>query len=112
MLAVRSQLQLQKVTPWGADDGPVCLKPAARVCVCAHVQVGEAEHTLPLVERLLRCENEAAHARIADLLWDAGSDAEALQQLEQLAQQELAGWEQQLRERGGAASSDDVTAEG
>ena len=72
--------------------------------------MGESEETLPIVERLLRCENEAAHARIADVLWDSNSDGEAMQQLEQLALQELAGWEQQLRERGAAA--DDVTAEG
>jgi hypothetical protein len=73
--------------------------------------VGEAEDTLPLVERLLRCENESAHAGIADLLWDAASDAEAMQQLEQLAQQELQGWEQQLRERG-SASSEETAVEG
>jgi hypothetical protein len=63
------------------------------------------------MERLLRCENEAAHARIADLLWDASSDAEAMQQLEQLAIQELAGWEQQQRERG-ADSRDEGSVEG
>lgn len=73
--------------------------------------MGEAEDTLPLVERLLRCENESAHAHIADLLWDAASDAEAMQQLEQLAQQELAGWEQQQRERG-SASSEEAAVEG
>jgi hypothetical protein len=75
------------------------------------MQVGESEDTLPIVERLLRCENEAAHARIADLLWDASSDAEAMLQLEQLAQQELAGWEQQQRERG-ADSRDEGSFEG
>jgi hypothetical protein len=74
--------------------------------------VGESED-LPLVERLLRCEAEAAHARIAAVLWDSSSDAEAMQQLAQLAQQELAGWEQQQRERGRAASGgDDAVAEG
>jgi hypothetical protein len=36
-----------------------------------------------------------------------------MQQLAQLAQQELAGWEQQQRERGRAASGgDDAVAEG
>lgn len=93
--------------PLVAADVPVCPPqndgPA--------VQVGESDDTLPIVERLLRCENEAAHTRIADLLWDSSSDAEAMQQLEQLALQELTGWEQQLRERGGA-SADDVTAQG
>lgn len=74
-------------------------------------QVGESDDSLPLVERLLRCENEAAHAAIAELLWDASSDAEAMQQLEQLAQHELAGWEQQLRERG-SASSEESAVEG
>lgn len=59
------------------------------------------------MERLLRCENTTAHARVADLLWDATSDGEAAQQLEQLAQQELAGWEQQLRERGSSRDDDD-----
>jgi hypothetical protein len=81
------------------------------MCPPVCYQVGEAEDTLPIVERLLRCENESAHARIADLLWDAGSDAEAMQQLEQLAVQELAGWEQQQRERG-AASSDEAATQG
>lgn len=73
--------------------------------------MGESDDTLPIMERLLRCENEAAHARIADLLWDASSDAEAMQQLEQLAIQELAGWEQQQRERG-TDSRDEGSVEG
>lgn len=86
------------------------LPPSLRPCDNAW-QVGESDDTLPIVERLLRCENEAAHARIADLLWDASSDAEAMQQLEQLALQELAGWEQQQRERG-ADSRDEGSVEG
>lgn len=65
------------------------------------------------MERLLRCESEAAHQRVADLLWDATSDAEAMQQLEQLASQELSGWEQQLRERGaGERSSEEAAVAG
>lgn len=68
---------------------------------------------MPLVERLLRCESEAAHARIAATLWDATSDADAMQQLEQLASQELSGWEQQLRERGaGDRSSEEAAVAG
>lgn len=79
----------------------------------ADPRVGESEDTLPIVERLLRCENEAAHQRIADVLWDAASDAEAMQQLEQLGRQELSGWEQQLRERGsGDRSSEEAAVAG
>jgi hypothetical protein len=64
-----------------------------------------------LVKRLpaVCCKSESAHARIAQLLWDAGSDADAMQQLEQLAQQELVGWEQQRRERGSAGSDEAAT---
>jgi hypothetical protein len=71
------------------------------------LQVGESEDDLPLLERLLRCENEAAHGPIADVLWDSASDAEAEQQLLQLAAQQLAGWEAQLK----ASSRGDVADE-
>jgi hypothetical protein len=70
------------------------------------VQVGESEDDLPLLERLLRCENDAAHGPIADILWDSASDAEAQQQLQQLAAQQLAEWEVQLK-----ASSRDAADE-
>ena len=33
-------------------------------------ELGEDLESLPLLERLLRCENSAAHERIAAILWD------------------------------------------
>ena len=50
---------------------------------------------LPPLERLLRCEAEAAHERVADALWDAASDADAVARLELIAAdaRQLAEWE-------------------
>lgn len=72
--------------------------------------------SLPLVERLLRCELEAAHSHVADTIWDSSSDAEAMQQLEALAQQHLKDWEQQMklssRGDGTAAAEANMTVAG
>jgi hypothetical protein len=72
--------------------------------------VGESEDSLPPVERLLRCESEAAHAAIAELLWESQSDSEAMAQLAHAADTELPRWEQQLRER--PDDGGDATAQG
>lgn len=40
-------------------------------------RLGEELDSLPFLERLLRCENPAAHDAIAGAMWDAASDAEA-----------------------------------
>jgi hypothetical protein len=76
------------------------------------VQVGESEDDLPLLERLLRCENDAAHSPIADILWDSSSDAEAQQQLQQLAAQQLADWEAQLKSSSRGDAADEAAVEG
>ena len=78
------------------------------------MQAGEKLDALPLLERLLRCEVPAAHDAIADVLWDAPSDAEAAQRLEALAEQELAAWEAEASGADGANHRDeaDERAEG
>ncbi|KAL4424986.1 hypothetical protein ABPG77_002871 [Micractinium sp. CCAP 211/92] len=63
----------------------------------ACTELGETVEGLPLLERLLRCENEAAFGPMADALWDAGSDAEAEAALLRLAGEHLEGWEAELR---------------
>lgn len=63
----------------------------------ACTELGETVEGLPLLERLLRCENEAAFGPMADALWDAGSDAEAEAALLRLAGEYLEGWEAELR---------------
>ena len=63
------------------------------------------------LERLLRCENEAAFRPLAEALWEAGSDAEAEAALRRLAGDSLAGWEEELR-AGGDRGRDEGQAEG
>lgn len=77
-----------------------------------HLQLGEELGSLPLLERLLRCENEAAHGPIADIIWDSSNDAEAVQQLEALGGQQLAEWEQQLKASSRAEGPADMAVEG
>ncbi len=79
--------------------------------VLHHLQLGEVEQDLPLLERLLRCEHEGAHSEIAAIVWDAASDAEAVMQLEALAGRQLDGWNAEVR-AGSRDARDDVTAEG
>jgi len=55
--------------------------------------MGETLDSLPLLERLLRCELPEAHERISHVIWDAASDAEAVLQLEVLADAHVVGWE-------------------
>jgi len=66
-----------------------------------------------LLERLLRCENEAAHGPIADIIWDSSSDAEAVSMLSRLAHSQMLEWEQQLRVSSKEDAVDvDIIAEG
>jgi hypothetical protein len=75
------------------------------------LQLGEALDDLPLLERLLRCEAEAAHAVIADTLWEAESDADAVTQLEKVAAQQLMRWEEEVREERGRGGTGDAATE-
>eukprot|EP00775_Hariotina_reticulata_P009095 gene9095-9265_t len=79
----------------------------------ADSRVGEKEDTLSLLERLLRCENEAAHGPIADIIWDSTSDGEAVSLLSKVAEAQLPEWEQQLRASSREDTADvDMIAEG
>ena len=48
--------------------------------------------SLPLLEQLLQCQNKSAHEAIADTLWRAESDADAVVQLRRLADEQLRQW--------------------
>lgn len=63
-----------------------------------------------LVERLLCNESEAAHAAIADALWEAASDDDAMSALESLARENLAAWEAEVR--GGPGGGSDRETQG
>lgn len=79
----------------------------------ASAELGETADGLPPLERLLRCENEAAHGPIAEALWDAACDADAVAALERLAGGELRAWEEELRASGGRDERrDDRQSEG
>ena len=64
----------------------------------AMAELGEELDSLPLLERLLRCDSGAAHAAVSAALWDSGSDAEAAAQLEALAGANLVAWEAAARD--------------
>ena len=66
----------------------------------------ESADALDPVERLLRNANEAAHAAIADALWDAASDGEALAALARLQADRGEAWEQEVR-AGGDSTRDE-----
>ena len=57
-------------------------------------ELGETLEALPVLERLLRCENTAAHKEIAWALWDSHSDAQAATYLKLLAADKLLEWEE------------------
>lgn len=79
----------------------------------ACAELGETVEGLSPLERLLRCESEAAHGPIAEALWDAASDADAVTALERLAAGELGAWEEELRSSGGRDERrDDRQSEG
>lgn len=80
----------------------------------ACTELGETVEGLAPLERLLRCENEAAFGPIAEALWEAGSDADAVTALERLAAEGLAEWEEGVRagSREGRDSDRDDRSEG
>jgi hypothetical protein len=61
-------------------------------------ELGEELDSLPLLERLLRCESGDAHAAVSAVLWDSGSDAEAVATLDALADANVTVWEAAARE--------------
>jgi hypothetical protein len=65
-----------------------------------------------VLERLLRCSSTDAHEKIAGILWDATSDATAVQQLTQLADEELLHWEQAVEEAADDSGKLDALATG
>ncbi len=65
---------------------------ATRVGI-AEPEIGEDLDSLPLLERLLRCPCEDAYEPMAEVLWESSTDAEAVQALERLADQNLTTWE-------------------
>lgn len=83
--AVYGQASLQQPLLSTRWDGIAC------------TELGETVDGLPPLERLLRCENEAAFGPMAEALWEAASDAEAEAALLRLAADGLQGWEEQLR---------------
>ena len=62
-------------------------------------ELGESLESLPLLERLLRCENREAHKEIARALWDSHSDSQAATYLKLLAAEKLLIWEDTATER-------------
>eukprot|EP00472_Partenskyella_glossopodia_P012652 CAMPEP_0197540850 /NCGR_PEP_ID=MMETSP1318-20131121/66832_1 /TAXON_ID=552666 /ORGANISM="Partenskyella glossopodia, Strain RCC365" /LENGTH=139 /DNA_ID=CAMNT_0043099957 /DNA_START=625 /DNA_END=1044 /DNA_ORIENTATION=- len=53
------------------------------------------------LEALLRCTNDEAHNTIANVLWDAGTDAEAVEDLIKIAESnQLHDWEEELKSGG------------
>lgn len=74
----------------------------------ACAELGETVEELDPLERLLRCENEAAFGPIAEALWEAGSDADAEAALLRLAADSLAAWEEELRASGRDSGRDEA----
>lgn len=64
----------------------------------AMAELGEELDSLPLLERLLRCESSDAHAAVSSALWNSASDAEAVGELESLADASVVAWEAAARE--------------
>lgn len=63
-------------------------------------RVGETLEGLSWIERLLRCEHLDAHGAIADALWEATSDADAMTALNRIGSERVLGWEELVREGG------------
>lgn len=59
----------------------------------ADANLGESLESLSPLERLLRCESEAAHEQVAAALWDSSSEQDAGAQLEKIAADSLLEWE-------------------
>lgn len=67
----------------------------------AQAELGESLGALDPLERLLRCEADSAHGVVAEALWEAGSDEEAVAALRALAAARLGGWEAEVAAGGG-----------
>ena len=76
----------------------------------ACAELGETLRSLGELERLLRCEAESAHLAIADALWEAAGEAEAVASLELLAGERLAEWEAEAVRSSGDGRGDDRDA--
>ncbi|DBA99467.1 hypothetical protein WJX82_010728 [Trebouxia sp. C0006] len=59
----------------------------------ADENLGESLDSLSYLERLLRCESEAAHEHLAAALWDSDNEQHAVSQLEKLAGEHVPEWE-------------------
>jgi tRNA-dihydrouridine synthase 3 len=111
---------LQRLNQAPMQHSPVCRsRPcAANLCTMRAPQVGETEEGLPPLERLLRCDQEAAHLAIADALWEAPSDADAVAALTRMAGADLAAWEAEgragrgARGEGGRSGDDEQEGQG
>ncbi|GLC44902.1 hypothetical protein PLESTB_001687100 [Pleodorina starrii] len=68
-------------------------------------RVGETPEALSWAERLLRCEHPDAHGAIAEALWEAGSDAEAMAALERIGAESVVGWEEAVRAGAGGGDA-------
>lgn len=62
---------------------------------------------LPIVEQLLRCECEEAHAAISEILWRSDTAGDAMDALETVAKASLKAWQAQVA-AGDRGSSDDT----
>lgn len=78
----------------------------------AEAALGEELDSLPLIERLLRCENEAAHMALANTVWDSSSDADAMAMLENLASEQLPAWEAEVKAGAGGRGGEERESEG
>lgn len=69
---------------------------------------GEGDfNDLPIVEQLLRCESEDAHAAISEILWNSDTAGNAMDALESAAKASLKTWQEQVA-AGDRGSSDDT----
>ena len=59
----------------------------------ADENLGESLDSLSYLERMLRCESEAAHEHLAAALWDSDNEQHAVSELEKLAGEHLSEWE-------------------
>lgn len=75
------------------------------------IKIGEDLDSLPLLERLLRCESEASHESIAHIIWDAGSDLDAENELTKVADENLLVWEEEVQGGGRAGSDENSSSE-
>ncbi|MEW5301194.1 MAG: hypothetical protein WDW36_004068 [Sanguina aurantia] len=78
----------------------------------AEAALGEELDSLPLVERLLRCESDAAHLALADIVYDSTSDADAMAMLEKVAGEQLSGWEAEVKAGSGGRGGEERESEG